>query len=99
MSDRTPGAMLVACHACGEVHRVPALRDGGTAACARCGGVLLRRREASVERALALNLAALLLFGVANLFPVMTMRPGARAAAATLLEGVTADQERQGNSS
>jgi paraquat-inducible protein A len=90
MSGQVSGAMLVACHDCGEVHRVPELGDGRTAVCARCGGVLLRHRVASIERALALNLAALLLFGVANLFPVMTMRLGGRAEAATLLEGVTA---------
>ncbi len=90
MSGQVSGVMLVACHDCGEVHRVPELRDGRTAVCARCSGVLLRHRVASIERALALNLAALLLFGVANLFPVMTMRLGGRAEAATLLEGVTA---------
>ena len=90
MSGQVSGVMLVACHDCGEVHRVPGLEDGRTAVCARCGGVLLRHRVASIERALALNLAALLLFGVANLFPVMTMRLGGRAEAATLLEGVTA---------
>jgi uncharacterized paraquat-inducible protein A len=34
-------AMLVACHDCDEVHRVLELPDGGTAVCARCGGVLV----------------------------------------------------------
>ena len=71
MSDRNVPAMLVACHDCGQVHRIAALPDGGTAVCARCGGVLLRRRVAGIEHALALNVAGLLLFGVANLFPLM----------------------------
>jgi paraquat-inducible protein A len=86
VSDRA-AAVLVACHDCGEVYRVPELPDGGTAACPRCGGTLFRRRTASVERALALNLAALLLFGVANLYPLMTMTIAGREQATTLLEG------------
>ena len=88
MSDRA--AVLVACHDCGEVYRVPELPEGGTAACPRCGGTLFRRRAASVERALALNVAALALFGVANLYPLMTMTIAGREQATTLLEGSAA---------
>jgi paraquat-inducible protein A len=82
--------MLVACHDCGEVHRVPELRDGRTAVCARCGGVLLRHRVASIEHAPALNLAGLLLFGVANLFPLMTLKMAGQAQATTLFGGADA---------
>jgi paraquat-inducible protein A len=89
MSDRA-SAMLVACHDCDEVHRVPELPDGGTAVCARCGGVLVRHRAEGIERALALNIAALSLFGVANLFPLMARRLGGQAVTTTLLKGVTA---------
>lgn len=90
MSDREAGAMLVACHDCGQVHRVRELRDGGAAVCTRCEGVMFRHRAKSIERALALNVAALALFGVANLFPLMTMKLGGHAVATTLLKGVTA---------
>ena len=90
MSDRAGGTMLVACHDCDEVHRVPELPDGGAAVCTRCGKVLFRHRAQSIERALALNVAALALFGVANLFPLMTMKLGGQAVATTLLKGVTA---------
>ena len=85
MSDRA--AVLVACHDCGEVYRVPELPEGGTAACPRCGGTLFRHRAASIERALALNVAAFALFGVANLYPLMTMTIAGREQATTLLEG------------
>jgi paraquat-inducible protein A len=90
VSDRAAPAVLVACHDCGRVHRVAGLADGATAECGRCRGVLLRRREAGIERALALNVAALLLFGVANLFPLMTLRMAGQEQATTLLGGVTA---------
>jgi paraquat-inducible protein A len=52
MSDRAGGTMLVACHDCDEVHRVPELPDGGAAVCTRCGNVLFRHRAQSIERAL-----------------------------------------------
>jgi paraquat-inducible protein A len=90
VSDRAAPAILVACHDCGRVHRVAGLADGGTAVCSRCGGVLFRRREAGVEHALALNVAGLLLFGVANLFPLMTLRMAGQGQTTTLLGGVTA---------
>ena len=90
MSDRSIPAMLVACHDCGEVQRVGTLPEGTTAVCPRCGGVLLRHRAAGIERALALSLAGLLLFGVANLFPVMTLKMGGNEQTTTLLGGALA---------
>ena len=88
-----PAFPLFACHDCGLIHRVTGLTDGTTAVCTRCGGVLFRHREDSIERALALNLAALLLFGVANTFPLMSLRLGGREQATTLWRGVTALHE------
>lgn len=62
--------------------------------CPRCGGMLLRHRTGSIERGLALTLtltlAGLLLFGVANLFPVMTLKMAGQAQATTLLGVATA---------
>src|SRR5262249_52741808 len=43
-----------------------------------------------ITRAFALNLSALLLFGVANAFPLMTMKLAGQAQTSTLLEGVVA---------
>jgi paraquat-inducible protein A len=60
------------------------------AVCARCGRGLLRHRAASIEHALALNLAGLLLFGVANLFPLMTLKMAGQEQATTLVGGVRA---------
>ncbi|HEX5077585.1 MAG TPA: hypothetical protein VFV80_00440, partial [Geminicoccaceae bacterium] len=66
---RSPGpADIIACHDCGLLHQVAELPDGAAAACTRCGGVLRRRRSNSIERALTLTLAALILFVLANSF-------------------------------
>jgi paraquat-inducible protein A len=81
---------LVACHACGLIHSRPELPGGTSAICTRCGTVLLRQSVDGIPRAFALNLAALLLFGVANTFPLMTMKLAGQAQTSTLLEGVVA---------
>ncbi len=62
-------AVLVACPDCDLLNRL----DGPAAAtllCARCGAVLRRHRPNSLDRTLALVVAALLLFTLANaVFP------------------------------
>jgi len=42
--------------------------------CSRCGGVLGRGRRLSLDAVLALYVAALILFGLANAFPLMSLR-------------------------
>ncbi len=78
----------MACHDCGRIHSLPALREAGAVVCTRCGAVLRRYRPEGISRALALNLAALLLFAVANALPLMTMTLAGREQSATLAEGV-----------
>lgn len=80
--------ILMACHDCGRIHSLADMRETGTAVCTRCGAVLRRYRPDGISRALALNLAALLLFAVANALPLMTMTLAGREQAATLIEGV-----------
>src|SRR4051794_12720643 len=87
--------MLVACHDCGKIHRIPALADGAAAGCSACGHVLFRRLDRTIEHALALNLAALMLFVAANLFPIMSMTLGGQTVTTTLLHGVVALYEHQ----
>jgi paraquat-inducible protein A len=64
-------ARLIACHECDLLQRETALASGGTARCRRCGATLYRNPPASVDRALALTLAAMVLFVVANTFPIV----------------------------
>jgi paraquat-inducible protein A len=62
---------LLACHECDLLQREVSLQRGGVARCARCGAELYRDRPESVDRALALAAGALLLFLIANIFPIL----------------------------
>lgn len=57
---------LVACEACDQLHRHRPLARGEKAVCQGCGSRLYGSSVDSLERTLALNLAALALFVVAN---------------------------------
>ena len=64
-------AKLIACHECDLLQWETALADGDTAHCQRCGAALYRSLPATFDRALALTVAAAILFAVANCFPVV----------------------------
>jgi paraquat-inducible protein A len=81
---------VIACHECGTIHRLPAMPDDTVARCVACGAKIVIRFERSVERTLALYLAALALFVVANAFPILTMSIGGQANASTILDGAKA---------
>jgi len=83
-----PGVPLVACHDCDLLCRLPAVPEGASAWCARCGGLLRRRRRKSIERTLALTIAASVLFAVANLFPFLSFEMQGRVTETTLATGV-----------
>jgi paraquat-inducible protein A len=78
----------MACHDCGLLHHVGPLQTAGAAACTRCGSVLYRHKPDSIDRALMLTLAALVLFVVANSFPFLTFKLEGRSTTSTLMTGV-----------
>lgn len=90
-----PTTEWIACHECDLVHRTPQVPPGGAAKCSRCGGVLFREKRDSIDRTLALTLAGLVLFAVANTFPFLSFHMQGRATQTTLATGV-ADLYRQG---
>ena len=65
---------LTQCHECGLLQRNPPLPVGATARCVRCGCVLHRNRPDSLERTLALTLAGIVLFVIANSFPFLSFQ-------------------------
>lgn len=75
---------IVACHECGTVHRVHALKPGAGANCATCGAMLYSRHRAGLERILALYVAAAILFVLANAFPFMSLNIEGRVQQAEL---------------
>jgi paraquat-inducible protein A len=62
-------ASLVACLHCDLLQRIPELEPGASARCPRCNKELWRCREDSLNRTLALTLAAAVLYVVANSVP------------------------------
>lgn len=79
---------LIACHHCDLLHRVQPLAHGGVAQCMRCGTVLYRRKKDSLNRTLALTIAGLILFIVANTYPFLAMKSEGLVQETTLLAGV-----------
>jgi paraquat-inducible protein A len=79
---------LVACRDCDLLHAVGKLPEGATALCRRCNGVLRRRRRNPIERTLALSLAAVVLFVVANAFPFLSFEMKGQITTTTLASGV-----------
>lgn len=62
---------LTACHECDLLLREPRMPRGGIVRCPRCGAELYRYHPQSIDRALACTLAALVLFILANVFPII----------------------------
>jgi paraquat-inducible protein A len=67
---------LLVCPHCDAVHRAVVLGRHEVAACLACGRVLARNQSLSVDQALALTLAAVLLFLIANSYPLMLIELG-----------------------
>ncbi|UCD82786.1 MAG: paraquat-inducible protein A [Desulfobacterales bacterium] len=79
---------LIACHECDLIHRIGPLPKKGIASCVRCGSVLYRDKPNSLERTLALSLAGLILFTVANAFPFLALKMGSQVHQTTLITGI-----------
>lgn len=77
----------MACPDCDLVQRLPALAPGASARCPRCDRELWRRRADPLDRPLALALAALVLFVVANSVPMLGLSAVGRAAETTVFGG------------
>lgn len=81
----TPSPELIACHECDTLHRIPALAPGGSAQCSCCGAVLLRNPKGGLDRPIALNIAAVILLLLANLFPFLTLQISGRDQSTTII--------------
>ena len=68
------GAKLIACHECDLLQREALLPRGAVAHCGRCGAELYRSHAESLERTMALTAGAIVLFTVANVFPIIGLQ-------------------------
>ncbi|MEZ4524441.1 MAG: paraquat-inducible protein A [Desulfobacterales bacterium] len=79
---------VMACHECDLLQRLPAVSGNVTLKCSRCGAVLYRKRENSLERTLALTLAGLMLFLLANAFPFLSFKMESQVRETNLITGI-----------
>ena len=79
---------LIACHDCDLIHRFGSVPEGSAAKCSRCNAVLYQNKRDSLERALALTVAGLILFVVANAFPFLGFKLQGQVHETILITGV-----------
>jgi paraquat-inducible protein A len=70
----TTDAPLIACHECDLLQREVVLPRRGVARCGRCGAELYRSHPHSLELTLAYTAAAIVLFAMANMFPIVGLK-------------------------
>src|SRR5260370_38543336 len=76
-------ASLIACQHCDLVQRLPELEPGASARCPPCNKELWRRREDSLNRTLALTVAAATLYAIAYSAPLLRLTIVGRGASRT----------------
>jgi paraquat-inducible protein A len=81
-------ADTVACHECDLLQTEPELAPGQTARCVRCNAFLARNPPDSLDRTLALTLTAVVLYIVANAYPLVGLEMQGQRVAVTLVEAV-----------
>src|SRR3569623_3659196 len=66
-----PDSPLIACCECDLLQRAIAVPPHTAARCRRCDAVLYRNTDGGLDRARALSIAAIALFVIGNLFPIV----------------------------
>src|SRR5262249_23008169 len=85
-----PDATLIACCECDLLQRRVALAPGDVASCDRCGGALYPHHPHRLDHALALALAGLVIFVVANSLPMVGLDVKGQLTQTTLFGAVRA---------
>jgi len=83
-----PRETLIACHECDLLYALHPLPTGSKAKCERCGAILYQNKSNSLDRTLALSIAGLVLFVLANTFPFLAFQMKGQATETNLLTGI-----------
>ena len=81
---------LIACHGCDLLMQRPRAEGGKKVSCPRCGTTIVRAVENSVQKALALAIAGLILFFPAVNLPIMTFTVAGLKGSGSVIDAVTA---------
>ncbi|OPY90269.1 MAG: Inner membrane protein YebS [Syntrophus sp. PtaU1.Bin208] len=79
---------ITVCPDCDLLQRIPVLPSGGTARCPRCGHTIASSKPDSLNRSLALTVAAAIVLIIANVMPLMGLSAVGRQSSTTILGGV-----------
>jgi len=66
--------ILMACHDCDLLQKIPPVPERSAAHCRRCGSMLIQNKPKSFQRPLALLFAGVILFVMFNAFPFLTFK-------------------------
>lgn len=86
---RTAGPYLV-CEQCDTVHVRPPIGRNDRLRCTCCNARLIHHRPLGPNRLLALAVAALIVFVIANIYPIMTLSIQGHSSSSTLWEAIAA---------
>src|SRR5580704_1832551 len=78
---------LLECHECGTIQRLPAMLPNARALCPQCDAVLRHTRADPFSLPLALNLAALMMFGIGAFWTLLSVSTAGQWRDANLLTG------------
>jgi paraquat-inducible protein A len=81
---------LVACHECDLLHEKRQIRYGEIARCVRCHAFLYSNKPNSIDRALAVSMAALIMFVMANAFPFLAISVSGNTQSISIISAVFA---------
>lgn len=74
LNQQHPTFTRMACPDCDLLQALPILDIGQTAHCVRCNATLFSNKKNSVDRSLAFAITGLILFVIANLFPLISLK-------------------------
>ena len=79
---------LIACHDCDLLYHKRPLQAGEKARCGRCGALLYQHKRNSLNRTLTLTMAGLVMFVLANVYPLLAFKMQGRVEVNELFSGV-----------
>jgi paraquat-inducible protein A len=76
---------VIVCHACDLAHRFDKIAPAARVRCVRCRAEIYRTSAASIDTAIALAASALVLFILANAYPLIALKVNGSTRVATLI--------------